>query len=150
MYNSNTDSLGLILDVEVFFSLGHCSGALCMPLCPELHWWGQCRSSTVQHSTVQYSTVQYCTVQEQCNTIDNYHSSNQSTFKGSKCHVDRGQHEGSELFVNLVGNCKLKIHFLQYHRTDCPYSRFCPYPLKIYNNKILFPAELLPALGSST
>ena len=29
MYNSNTDSLGLILDVEVFFSLGHCSGALC-------------------------------------------------------------------------------------------------------------------------
>ena len=28
MYNSNTDSLGLILDVEVFFSLGHCSGAL--------------------------------------------------------------------------------------------------------------------------
>ena len=31
MYNSNTDSLGLILDVEVFFSLGHCSGALCAP-----------------------------------------------------------------------------------------------------------------------
>ena len=30
MYNSNTDSLGLILDVEVFFSLGHCSGALCV------------------------------------------------------------------------------------------------------------------------
>ena len=30
MYNSNTDSLGLILDVEVFFSLGHCSGALCL------------------------------------------------------------------------------------------------------------------------
>ena len=29
MYNSNTDLLGLILDVEVFFSLGHCSGALC-------------------------------------------------------------------------------------------------------------------------
>ena len=29
MYNSNTDSLGLILGVEVFFSLGHCSGALC-------------------------------------------------------------------------------------------------------------------------
>ena len=28
MYNSNTDSLGLILDVEFFFSLGHCSGAL--------------------------------------------------------------------------------------------------------------------------
>ena len=28
MYNSNTDSLGLILDVEVFLSLGHCSGAL--------------------------------------------------------------------------------------------------------------------------
>ena len=28
MYNSNTDSLGLILDVDVFFSLGHCSGAL--------------------------------------------------------------------------------------------------------------------------
>ena len=32
MYNSNTDSLGLILDVEVFFSLGHCSGALCITL----------------------------------------------------------------------------------------------------------------------
>ena len=32
MYNSNTDSLGLILDVEVFFSLGHCSGALCYSL----------------------------------------------------------------------------------------------------------------------
>ena len=31
MYNSNTDSLRLILDVEVFFSLGHCSGALCNP-----------------------------------------------------------------------------------------------------------------------
>ena len=30
MYNSNTDSLGLILGVEVFFSLGHCSGALCI------------------------------------------------------------------------------------------------------------------------
>ena len=29
MYNSNTDSLGWILDVEVFFSIGHCSGALC-------------------------------------------------------------------------------------------------------------------------
>ena len=29
MYNSNTDLLGLILDVEVFFSIGHCSGALC-------------------------------------------------------------------------------------------------------------------------
>ena len=29
MYNSNTDSLELILGVEVFFSLGHCSGALC-------------------------------------------------------------------------------------------------------------------------
>ena len=29
MYNSNTDSLGLILGVEVFFSIGHCSGALC-------------------------------------------------------------------------------------------------------------------------
>ena len=28
MYNSNTDSLGLILGVEVFFSIGHCSGAL--------------------------------------------------------------------------------------------------------------------------
>ena len=25
MYNSNTDLLGLILDVEVLFSLGHCS-----------------------------------------------------------------------------------------------------------------------------
>ena len=30
MYNSNTDSLGLILGVEVFFSLGQCSGALCL------------------------------------------------------------------------------------------------------------------------
>ena len=30
MYNSNTDSLELILGVEVFFSLGHCSGALCI------------------------------------------------------------------------------------------------------------------------
>ena len=30
MYNSNTDSLGLILGVEVFFSIGHCSGALCL------------------------------------------------------------------------------------------------------------------------
>ena len=30
MYNSNTDSLGLILGVEVFFSIGHCSGALCI------------------------------------------------------------------------------------------------------------------------
>ena len=30
MYNCNTDSLGLILGVEVFFSEGHCSGALCM------------------------------------------------------------------------------------------------------------------------
>ena len=29
MYNCNTDSLGLILGVEVFFSEGHCSGALC-------------------------------------------------------------------------------------------------------------------------
>ena len=29
MYNCNTDSLGLILGVEVFFSGGHCSGALC-------------------------------------------------------------------------------------------------------------------------
>ena len=29
MYNSNTDLLGLILGEEVFFSLGHCSGALC-------------------------------------------------------------------------------------------------------------------------
>ena len=29
MYNYNTDSLGLILGVEVFFSGGHCSGALC-------------------------------------------------------------------------------------------------------------------------
>ena len=29
MYNCNTDSLGLILVVEVFFSEGHCSGALC-------------------------------------------------------------------------------------------------------------------------
>ena len=28
MYNSNTDSLGLILGVEVFFYIGHCSGAL--------------------------------------------------------------------------------------------------------------------------
>ena len=28
MYNSNTDLLELILGVEVFFSLGHCSGAL--------------------------------------------------------------------------------------------------------------------------
>ena len=28
MYNCNTDSLGLILGVEVFFSGGHCSGAL--------------------------------------------------------------------------------------------------------------------------
>ena len=28
MYNSNTNSLGLILGVEVFFSEGHCSGAL--------------------------------------------------------------------------------------------------------------------------
>ena len=28
MYNCNTDSLGLILGVEVFFSEGHCSGAL--------------------------------------------------------------------------------------------------------------------------
>ena len=40
--------------------------------------------------------------------------------------------------MNLVGNCKLKIHFLQYHRIDCPYSRFCPYPLKIYNKKDSF------------
>ena len=32
MYNSNTDSLGLILGVEVFFSIGHCSGALCYVL----------------------------------------------------------------------------------------------------------------------
>ena len=30
MYNSNTDLLKLILGVEVFFSLGHCSGALCV------------------------------------------------------------------------------------------------------------------------
>ena len=30
MYNSNTDLLKLILGVEVFFSLGHCSGALCI------------------------------------------------------------------------------------------------------------------------
>ena len=30
MYNCNTDSLGLILGVEVFFSEGHCSGALCV------------------------------------------------------------------------------------------------------------------------
>ena len=29
MYNNNTDLLGLILGVEVFFSEGHCSGALC-------------------------------------------------------------------------------------------------------------------------
>ena len=34
MYNSNTDSLGLILDVNrSFFSLGHCSGALLRILC---------------------------------------------------------------------------------------------------------------------
>ena len=32
MYNSNTESLGLILGVELFFSLGHCSGALCNTL----------------------------------------------------------------------------------------------------------------------
>ena len=32
MYNCNTDSLGLILGVEVFFSEGHCSGALCYGL----------------------------------------------------------------------------------------------------------------------
>ena len=32
MYNCNTDSLGLILGVEVFFSEGHCSGALCTAL----------------------------------------------------------------------------------------------------------------------
>ena len=32
MYNCNTDSLGLILGVEVFFSDGHCSGALWGPL----------------------------------------------------------------------------------------------------------------------
>ena len=32
MYNSNTESLGLILGVEVFFSLGHCLGALCADL----------------------------------------------------------------------------------------------------------------------
>ena len=31
MYNCNTDSLGLILGVEVFFSEGHCSGALWLP-----------------------------------------------------------------------------------------------------------------------
>ena len=37
MYNSNTDLLGLILDVEVFFSLGHCSGALCKANTTELH-----------------------------------------------------------------------------------------------------------------
>ena len=30
MYNCNTDSLGLIWGVEVFFSEGHCSGALCI------------------------------------------------------------------------------------------------------------------------
>ena len=123
--------------------------------------------NTVQYSTVQYSTIQYSTVQCRSSAIQYsiqystllYCSAIQLTIitraisphsNGPKCHVDRGQHEGSELFVNLVGNCKLKIHFLQYHRTDCPYSRFCPYPLKIYNNKILFPAELLPALGSST
>ena len=29
MYNCNTDLLGLILGEEVFFSDGHCSGALC-------------------------------------------------------------------------------------------------------------------------
>ena len=29
MYNSNTNSLGLISGVEVFFSIGQCSGALC-------------------------------------------------------------------------------------------------------------------------
>ena len=32
MYNCNTDSLGLILGVEVFFSEGHCSGALCLDI----------------------------------------------------------------------------------------------------------------------
>ena len=37
MYNSNTDSLGLIMGVEVFFSLGHCSGALCQVLRKELY-----------------------------------------------------------------------------------------------------------------
>ena len=30
MYNSNTESNSLILGVEVFFSEGHCSGALCL------------------------------------------------------------------------------------------------------------------------
>ena len=34
MYNYNTDSLGLILGVEVFFSGGHCSGALW-----HVMWW---------------------------------------------------------------------------------------------------------------
>ena len=32
MYNSNTETLRLILGVEVFSSLGHCSGALCEAL----------------------------------------------------------------------------------------------------------------------
>ena len=43
MYNCNTDSLGLILGVEVFFSEGHCSGALCVkyqhqPPIPNFKW----------------------------------------------------------------------------------------------------------------
>ena len=52
MYNCNTDSLGLILVVEVFFSLGHCSGALCIwlsyILSKQVTWdrsWCRCRGS---------------------------------------------------------------------------------------------------------
>ena len=37
MYNCNTDSLGLILGVEVFFSEGHCSGALWWTI--NFRWW---------------------------------------------------------------------------------------------------------------
>ena len=54
MYNCNTDSLGLILRVEVFFSEGHCSGALCHTLFPFL---SQRRHSDVENVLFNISSL---------------------------------------------------------------------------------------------
>ena len=53
MYNSNTDSLGLILGVEVFFSIGHCSGALCGSMLALLTIWIQVFMQFQLNNTMQ-------------------------------------------------------------------------------------------------
>ena len=50
MYNSNTDLLGLILDVEVFFSEGHCSGALCQAFGRVSKMMGTCLDNDLLHN----------------------------------------------------------------------------------------------------